>query len=92
MVSSFRFQDLWPLTSPRGGREGVIRLRLFPLTGRTHQLRIHCAHPDGLGSPIVGDPLYGNTSAERMMLHATRLTFEHPFTHEEIKIECPAPF
>ena len=68
------------------------RLRLFPLTGRTHQLRIHCAHPDGLGSPIVGDPLYGNTPAERMMLHATSLTFEHPFTHETIKIECPAPF
>ena len=68
------------------------RLRLFPLTGRTHQLRIHCAHPDGLGSPIVGDPLYGNTPAEHMMLHATSLTFEHPFTHETIKIECPAPF
>ncbi|MBR4651258.1 MAG: hypothetical protein IKO82_05845 [Prevotella sp.] len=68
------------------------RVRLFPLTGRTHQLRIHCAHPDGLNSPIVGDPLYGNTHAERMMLHATRLTFEHPFTHETIKIECPTPF
>jgi tRNA pseudouridine32 synthase/23S rRNA pseudouridine746 synthase len=68
------------------------RVRLFPLTGRTHQLRIHCAHPDGLNRPILGDPLYGNTPAERMYLHATRLSFTHPFTGERIDITSPAPF
>jgi len=68
------------------------RVRLFPLTGRTHQLRVHCAHPEGLNRPILGDPLYGNTPAERMYLHATRLSFTHPFTGERIEITSPAPF
>lgn len=68
------------------------RVRLFPLTGRTHQLRIHCAHPDGLNRPILGDPLYGNTPADRMYLHATRLSFTHPFTGERIEITSPTPF
>ena len=68
------------------------RLLLSPLTGRTHQLRIHCAHPDGLGRPIVGDPLYGTEPAERMMLHATRLTFKHPFTGKQVEIYSPPPF
>ena len=68
------------------------RIRLFPLTGRTHQLRIHCAHPEGLNRPILGDPLYGNTPAERMYLHASRLSFTHPFTGDNIEIKSPAPF
>ena len=68
------------------------RIRLFPLTGRTHQLRIHCAHPEGLNRPILGDPLYGNTHAERMYLHASRLSFTHPFTGDNIEIKSPAPF
>lgn len=71
---------------------GENRVRLFPLTGRTHQLRVHCAHKDGLGRPILGDPLYGNTPAERMFLHATRLSFTHPFTGERIEINSPAQF
>ena len=68
------------------------RVRLFPLTGRTHQLRIHCAHPEGLNRPILGDPLYGNSPAERMFLHAAHLSFTHPFTGERIEINSPAPF
>ena len=68
----------------------VVRLR--PLTGRTHQLRVHCAHPDGLGMPILGDPLYGSEPADRMYLYATKLTFIHPVTKETITIENPAPF
>jgi len=68
------------------------RVLLYPLTGRTHQLRIHCAHPDGLNNPILGDPIYGDTPAERMYLHAQRLTFTHPFTGETIEIVSPAPF
>jgi tRNA pseudouridine32 synthase/23S rRNA pseudouridine746 synthase len=55
---------------------------LYPHTGRTHQLRIHCAHPDGLGRPIVGDELYG-TKGERLMLHAAEIWFCHPITGEE---------
>ena len=83
-----------------GGKEAVTDyeflsdhvVRLKPLTGRTHQLRIHCAHPDGLGMPILGDPLYGSEPADRMYLHATRLTFTHPVTNESITIESPVPF
>ncbi|MBO7051725.1 MAG: RluA family pseudouridine synthase [Prevotella sp.] len=71
---------------------GDDRVLLYPLTGRTHQLRIHCAHPDGLGCPILGDPLYGNTPAERMYLHASRLTFTHPFTGGTIEIVSEPPF
>ncbi len=56
-------------------------LSLFPLTGRTHQLRVHCAHPDGLGLPILGDALYGKP-ADRLYLHAAEITFRHPKTGE----------
>ena len=64
---------------------------LYPQTGRTHQLRIHCAHPDGLGRPIVGDELYG-TKNKRLMLHAAELWFRHPVTGEEMHITSPVPF
>lgn len=74
------------------GLTPVVRVRLWPKTGRTHQLRIHCAHKDGLGMPILGDPLYGDTPAERMYLHAHKLTFMHPMTHEEITIVAPCEF
>lgn len=63
------------------------RVLLYPLTGRTHQLRIHCAHAMGLNRPILGDTLYGNTPAQRMFLHAQRLSFRHPFTGNDITIE-----
>lgn len=65
---------------------------LHPLTGRTHQLRMHCAHAEGLNMPILGDPLYGNTPADRMYLHASRLQFRHPFTSETITIESSPEF
>ena len=64
---------------------------LYPQTGRTHQLRIHCAHPDGLGRPIKGDELYG-TKGERLMLHAAEIWFTHPITGELMHITAPAPF
>ena len=60
---------------------------LYPQTGRTHQLRIHCAHPDGLGRPIVGDELYG-TKGERLMLHAAEIWFTHPVTGESMHFKC----
>lgn len=54
---------------------------LWPQTGRTHQLRIHCAHPDGLARPIVGDELYGTREkGQRLMLHADEIWFHHPVT------------
>ena len=64
---------------------------LYPQTGRTHQLRIHCAHPDGLGIPIVGDELYG-TKGERLMLHAAEIWFRHPMTGQEMHLVSPVPF
>ena len=59
---------------------------LWPETGRTHQLRIHCAHPDGLSNPIVGDELYG-TRGQRLCLHAAEIWFRHPVTNEEMHLE-----
>ncbi len=69
----------------------TIRIILRPHTGRTHQLRVHCAHPDGLDVPILGDPLYGKR-ADRLYLHAECLTFTHPKSGEKLQFNCPAPF
>ena len=69
------------------------RLELHPRTGRTHQLRVHCAHPEGLGHPILGDRLYGVAeSAPRLLLHARKLAFEHPETYTPVVVEVPEPF
>lgn len=67
------------------------RVALYPHTGRTHQLRLHCAHRRGLDNPIVGDELYG-TRAERLCLHAETLTFCHPVTGRELTFTSPPPF
>lgn len=64
---------------------------LQPVTGRTHQLRVHCAHHLGLNVPIVGDALYGS-AAERLMLHACYLAFRHPVSGERVELSSPAPF
>ncbi len=72
-------------------KDGVTLIALEPLTGRTHQLRVHCSHPQGLNCPIVGDRLYG-TAACRLMLHAESITFRHPATGEKITLECEADF
>ena len=58
--------------------DGSAFVRLIPYTGRTHQLRVHCAHHAGLGRPILGDRLYGGADAPRLMLHAAYLSFRHP--------------
>ena len=71
--------------------QGRAVVALYPQTGRTHQLRIHCAHPDGLGRPIVGDELYG-TKGERLMLHATEIWFRHPITKEAMHLVSSPPF
>ena len=67
------------------------RLQLSPVTGRTHQLRVHLAHPSGLNAPIVGDELYGN-AADRLHLHAEQLDFRHPVTGEALSFHSPATF
>ena len=59
---------------------------LYPLTGRTHQLRVHCAHQEGLGRPIKGDNLYGRR-ADRLYLHAARIVFTHPTSGERMVFE-----
>ena len=72
------------------GKDGqeAVKIALYPLTGRTHQLRIHCAHSDGLGTPIIGDNLYGQR-AERLWLHAEHLEFTHPITQERMSFDTP---
>lgn len=76
-------------TMATNGRQTLIRL--WPHTGRTHQLRVHCAHPDGLGCPIHGDPLYGHPST-RLCLHAARITFTHPVTGKRLTFESKPTF
>jgi tRNA pseudouridine32 synthase/23S rRNA pseudouridine746 synthase len=67
------------------------RVALIPRTDRTHQLRVHAAHPLGLGAPIVGDRLYG-TDGSRLMLHVEAVTLVHPRTGERLELEALAPF
>jgi 23S rRNA-/tRNA-specific pseudouridylate synthase len=83
-----------------GGRPSETRLRLLetngerslvelePVTGRTNQLRIHCAH---VGHAVVGDRLYGGDTHERLCLHASRLAFRHPATNELLEFSSPLP-
>jgi tRNA pseudouridine32 synthase/23S rRNA pseudouridine746 synthase len=86
-----RAQTQWRLLdSESHASERLSRLLLLPLTGRTHQLRVHCM---ALGHPIVGDRLYsqtGHDSTVRMMLHAEQLEFIHPASHERMRLvsEC----
>lgn len=71
---------------------GYCRLELHPVTGRTHQLRVHCAHRDGLGSPILGDRLYGSPFAPRLFLHAAQIVFIHPVSGMVITLSSDVPF
>lgn len=73
-----------------GHETGATRLRLTPLTGRSHQLRVHLA---ALGHPILGDPFYGDPDgADRMQLHAERLGFRHPDGGAWVEFRLEAPF
>ena len=83
--------------------EGKSKLYLYPETGRTHQLRVHCAHPLGLNLPILGDDLYGrsnrlthdgmtDTQVKRLYLHAEMLTLTHPITKKEMTFQVEADF
>jgi len=74
-----------------GANDSNDRVVLFPKTGRTHQLRVHMADPLGLNNPIAGDRLYGQC-AERMLLHASMLTFTHPVSGNVLRIHSQVPF
>lgn len=81
-------RTIWELVEVVDGRSLV---RFYPVTGRTHQLRVHAAHASGLGIPIVGDDLYGNKDV-RLHLHADQLRFVHPVDQKEVTLRVPAPF
>ena len=72
-------------------QDGHAIVHLWPHTGRTHQLRVHCAHPLGLGNPMVGDRLYGN-AGKRLCLHAEELAFAHPRTGETCRFQVDRNF
>lgn len=67
------------------------RIAFFPITGRTHQLRVHAAHQDGLNTPIVGDELYGS-KADRLLLHARSIEFSHPTSGKKLRFSSPPKF
>lgn len=77
----------------RAGARHVSKVEFEPITGRTHQLRLHSQH---IGHPILGCDLYATDEAyfmtSRLMLHASELMFEHPVTHEPMSIKCNSPF
>lgn len=95
----------WQVYDPENGKLGITRwqridvqnglsrIAFFPLTGRTHQLRVHAAHPKGLGCPIVGDSLYGSgVLGDTMLLHAHTLHFSHPDSSQPLTFHAPVPF
>lgn len=77
--------------------KGTALVDFYPLTGRTHQLRVHAAHPEGLNTPIVGDRLYGVERkvygiGDRLLLHAAEIRFVHPITKKEMHFCIPSNF
>ncbi len=73
--------------------DGKTRIDFKPITGRTHQLRLHASHEKGLGVPIIGDRLYGTgTVPGQLKLHAYYLSFDHPTTGKRLTFSSPCPF
>ncbi len=86
--------SLWKKLRVESSPSGLVtRVHFTPLTGRTHQLRLHSSHPKGIGHAIVGDRLYGTgMEGDRLCLHASYLSFSHPHTKEKLSFTSPAPF
>jgi tRNA pseudouridine32 synthase/23S rRNA pseudouridine746 synthase len=78
----------WKIINKENGKT---RVYFYPITGRTHQLRMHAAHKNGLNTPIVGDDLYGKKE-NRLHLHAEFIAFLHPTTNKEISFTVAATF
>lgn len=104
-ISSYHGQTLWGAVSKEKGSVAITEwellkrgnvcalLKCFPLTGRTHQIRVHLA---AMGHPILGDKQYGKAFRSslrpgRCLLHAGSLSFVHPFTHHPLSVESPLP-
>lgn len=80
----------WRLLS---SKNKISRVEFTPVTGRTHQLRVHAAHALGLNCPIIGDPLYGKgLEGDHLMLHATQLAFFHPSSEQRALFSSAPPF
>ena len=78
----------WKIIKRENGRT---RVHFYPITGRTHQLRVHAAHKKGLNKPIIGDDLYGNKE-NRLHLHAEFIEFSHPTTHKKMSFTVAPNF
>jgi tRNA pseudouridine32 synthase/23S rRNA pseudouridine746 synthase len=72
-------------------KDNKTRVYFYPITGRTHQLRVHAAHKNGLNSPIIGDDLYGKKQ-NRLHLHAEFIEFLHPSTKEKMSFRVVPEF
>lgn len=91
----YRILEVRPHTRPDGSGMESALVEFEPITGRSHQLRVHSADPRGLGAPILGDDLYAGEhakSAPRLMLHASMLAFDDPETGERVEITSSASF
>jgi tRNA pseudouridine32 synthase/23S rRNA pseudouridine746 synthase len=78
----------WELIHKKNGKT---RVYFYPITGRTHQLRVHAAHKNGLNTPILGDDLYGKKQ-KRLHLHAEYIAFLHPITKEKMSFRVDSDF
>ncbi len=81
-------ETIWEVIETKNGKT---RVHFYPITGRTHQLRVHAAHKKGLNTPIIGDDLYGK-KANRLHLHAEYIEFLHPITNKKMSFTVPADF
>ena len=92
-VTEWQIINVEPYTAPDGKQKNVTRVRFIPHTGRTHQLRLASADSHGFGTAIIGDSLYGKPIGnERLMLHASSLSFVHPITGLPMNFKSDAPF
>ena len=92
-ITEWQILDVEAYTAPDGKTKNVTRVKFIPHTGRTHQLRLASADPHGFGTAIIGDTLYGKpVGDERLMLHASYLSFVHPITGNPMSFTNDTPF
>ena len=92
-VTQWQIENVEYYTAPDKSRRPATRVTFIPHTGRTHQLRLAAADSHGFGLPIIGDTLYGHCEkGERLLLHASELSFTHPRTKQKMDFLCPPEF